>query len=81
MINCQDCGRIVYWDNEMKEPVEGVDDISAPPYITESGDLFCCLCGPKYDEIDEEEYDGWEDPMDELYEKEAKKENAKNANG
>jgi hypothetical protein len=56
-INCQDCGRIIYWDDEMKEPVKSIDDISAPPYVTESGDLFCSLCGPQYDEPDEDDYD------------------------
>jgi hypothetical protein len=54
-ICCQDCGRIIYYDKEMKEPVTSIDDISAPPYITESGDLFCSLCGPAYDEPSEEE--------------------------
>jgi hypothetical protein len=54
-ICCQDCGRIIYYDKDMKEPVTNIDDISAPPYVTESGDLFCCLCGPAYDEADEEE--------------------------
>lgn len=54
-ICCQDCGRIIYYDKDMKEPVTSIDDFSAPPYITESGDLFCILCGPAYDEADEED--------------------------
>jgi hypothetical protein len=61
-ICCQDCGRIIYWDKGMKEPVTSLDDMSAPPYVTESGDLFCSICGPAYDEPDEDggEYDGEE---------------------
>jgi hypothetical protein len=53
-ICCQDCGRIIYYDKDMKEPVTSVDDMSAPPYITESGDLFCSICGTAYDEPDED---------------------------
>lgn len=61
-ICCQDCGRIIFYDKDMKEPVTSIDDISAPPYVTESGDLFCCLCGPAYDEPDEEEEERfWEE--------------------
>ena len=54
-INCQDCGKIIYWDNEMKDPVELLDDISAPPYVTASGDLFCEECGRLYDEAELED--------------------------
>lgn len=64
VICCQDCGTIIYWDDKMKEPVEGVDDLSCPPYVTESGDLFCARCGPKYDEPEEDEYD---EKYDEFY--------------
>jgi hypothetical protein len=38
----------------MKDPVKGIDDISAPPYVTESGDLFCAVCGPRYDEHEDD---------------------------
>jgi hypothetical protein len=64
VICCQDCGIIIYWDDKMKEPVDAVDDLSCPPYITESGDLFCCRCGQKYDERQDEEYD---EEYDEFY--------------
>lgn len=57
VICCQNCGTIIYWDDDMKEPVEGVDDMSCPPYITALGDLFCSRCGPRYDEPEEDEYD------------------------
>lgn len=55
VICCQDCGTIIYWDDDMKEPVESPDDISCPPYVTMSGDLFCSYCGRKYDEAEEED--------------------------
>jgi hypothetical protein len=54
VIHCPDCGRIIYWDDDMKDPVKGIDDISAPPYVTESGDLFCAVCGPRYDEHEDD---------------------------
>ena len=57
VIYCQDCGTMIYYDDKMKEPVEFVDDMSCPPYITAQGDLFCSRCGPKYDEPEEDEYD------------------------
>jgi len=43
----------------MKEPVESVDDMSCPPYVTMSGDLFCSRCGQRYDEAEEEEAEDW----------------------
>jgi hypothetical protein len=49
-IYCQDCRTMIYYDSKMKDPVTGIDDMSAPPYITESGDLFCVRCGERYDE-------------------------------
>jgi hypothetical protein len=43
--------------------------MSCPPYITESGDLFCARCGERYDEAENEDcenkydlyYDGYEE--------------------
>lgn len=49
---CQDCGRIICFD------VESGDDVIRSAYITESGDLFCDLCGPQYDQADEEDFYG-----------------------
>ena len=71
VICCQDCGIIIYWDDHMKEPVEHVDDISCPPYITMSGDLFCVRCGQKYDEAEEE--DEYGEKYDDFYDNEPEK--------
>jgi hypothetical protein len=57
VICCQDCGIIIYWDDDMKEPVDAIDDMSRPPYITAQGGLFCCWCGERYDEAEEEAED------------------------
>jgi hypothetical protein len=48
---------MIYYDDDMKEPVECIDDMSRPPYITAQGDLFCVWCGERYDEPEEDEYD------------------------
>jgi hypothetical protein len=81
VICCQDCGIIIYYDDKMKKPVEYVDDLCCPPYVTESGDLFCSRCGPKYDEPDEDEcdkcdeyYRGYEEKPASLVVKEASSE-------
>ena len=56
---CQDCGKMICFD------YEGVDDVTAPAYVTASGDLFCLPCGSRYDREEEESYDeddyGWEE--------------------
>jgi hypothetical protein len=46
---CQDCGRLICFDENSG------DDIMAPAYVTESGDLFCNVCGLEYDRAEEEE--------------------------
>jgi hypothetical protein len=51
MQSCQDCGRMICFDHE------GEDDICAPAYVTESGDLYCSACGRSHDRAEEDECD------------------------
>lgn len=44
VVSCQDCGRLICFDTE------GIDDVCAPAYVTESGDLYCRPCGARIDE-------------------------------
>lgn len=57
--SCPDCGRLICFDTT------GFDDIMAPAYVTESGDLFCDRCGRAHDRA-EEEFDGEDDDVDEF---------------
>lgn len=45
--SCQDCGRLICYDTEQD------DDICARAYVTASGDLYCRICGRRYDEEEE----------------------------
>ncbi len=61
---CQDCGRLICFDNQPNDV-----DVIDQAYVTASGDLFCQRCGVRYDRADEEYDDdldfGWEiDPYD-----------------
>ena len=50
--SCQDCGAMICFD------VKGGDDVMRGAYVTESGDLFCNRCGPRYDrDAEEDDYD------------------------
>ncbi len=55
MIACQDCGCSICFD------VTSSDDVIRRAYITESGDVFCSLCGLANDReqavLDSEEID------------------------
>lgn len=51
MEGCQDCGRLICFD------IKAEDDITAPAYVTASGDLFCRTCGLEYDRLDEQDED------------------------
>lgn len=61
---CQDCGRIICFDINVS------DDVTAPAYVTASGDLFCSRCGRRIDEEEEaayeNEYDDVEYDYDEM---------------
>lgn len=61
---CQDCGRLICFD------IKQGDDVIAPAYVTESGDLFCDSCGREYDsEANRDEWLAmWEDYPGELLE-------------
>ncbi len=63
MLSCQDCGRLICFDNAPDSA-----DVADRAYVTASGDLFCTRCGRKYDqaEEDEREDDYYEPPFDEL---------------
>lgn len=58
---CQGCGRM-YHTKECpgcgKEFLDwgckGADDVTAGPYATASGDLYCTYCGPTHDREEEE---------------------------
>lgn len=50
MQSCQDCGRLICFD----EKPDSVDVIDRA-YVTASGDLFCQRCGRKYDQAEEED--------------------------
>lgn len=64
---CQSCGRL-YWTKKcpicdkafINWSAKGFDDICAAPYITESGDVYCDFCGPRY----EDEEEPWEEEWD-----------------
>lgn len=62
MIGCQDCGRLICFD------VKHGDDVIRPAYVTASGDLFCDLCGSRYDreeeKMDEDEACYFPDPFE-----------------
>jgi hypothetical protein len=53
MESCQDCGRLICFDQKT------IDDVIAPAYITSAGDLFCSSCGSAYDRPTIEEMDEW----------------------
>ena len=53
---CQDCGRMICFDQKC------ADDISAPAFVTSSGDLYCDRCGSRQERSDEEAHEG--DPWD-----------------
>jgi hypothetical protein len=65
-IGCQNCGRMICWDNKAE------DDVFSRPYVTASGDVYCVSCGARMDQeeedaIEDEGYyndytDGWYDP-------------------
>lgn len=55
--SCQDCGKLICFD---EEPGTGGDVIDCA-YVTASGDLFCTRCGSKYDRADETEEDFYDD--------------------
>lgn len=67
MESCQDCGRLICFD-ESSDSVDVIDRA----YVTASGDLFCARCGRKHDgdEEDERESDYYEPPYDQ-YEEDA----------
>lgn len=60
-VNCQGCGNVICFDTEF------ADDIDAPAYVTESGDLYCLSCGRRHDEAEEEEDDYYPYPDDEEF--------------
>jgi hypothetical protein len=48
---------MICWDHKVK-----MDDIISPAYVTNSGDVFCRVCGMEYDRREEEDdYLGWND--------------------
>jgi hypothetical protein len=56
MQTCGYCSRFICFDQQ------GYDDLSAPAYVTESGDVMCRSCGKRADEEDwEEEERYWDD--------------------
>jgi len=61
MESCQDCGRLICFD----EKPNSVDVIDRA-YVTASGDLFCARCGVKYDQAEEDEREDefYEPPFD-----------------
>jgi hypothetical protein len=61
MQSCQDCGRLICFD----ESPDSVDVIDRA-YVTASGDLFCTRCGRKHDARAEEAEEAlcWEDLED-----------------
>lgn len=39
-LGCPECGRLICFDDDFSG-----DDVMAPAYVTESGDLMCRFCG------------------------------------
>lgn len=60
MMGCQDCGRLLCWD------VKGHDDIISSPYVSASGDVYCEVCGPEYDKEEDEGYDMYDGPIEDI---------------
>ncbi|MCA0455629.1 MAG: hypothetical protein LCI00_16760 [Chloroflexi bacterium] len=56
---CQNCGRELCWD------FLALDDVTSPPSVTTTGDVYCLSCGKReqdeIDRVEEEEADeyGW----------------------
>ena len=63
MQSCQNCGRLICFDNSPDSV-----DVTDRAYVTMSGDLFCTRCGRKYDQQEEEEQeaDYYEPPYDDM---------------
>ena len=52
MMGCQDCGRLICYDNEPNNI-----DVVDRAYVTASGDLFCSRCGSRYDQEEEDSFE------------------------
>jgi len=50
MPGCQDCGRLICFDNSPDSV-----DVADRAHVTASGDLFCARCGRKRDQEEEDE--------------------------